>query len=365
MDKNIAIYDVMRDGMGNTYVAALDEVMDKKVICFWYNGNWAIVKENMIGDDPYIPVSLAIKIIESGDFNAADILSQLSKMKFLDNNFESISAKDMAIHMGMYEDLFSYWEMKGIKHFMLNTHMKDGPYLYKREGSHVSIIFNIGFEDNSKDENLQVKLWDNILDESYPELIKQGFEKWKTIKSREKGKISNYGFDDNITVSLTLLEDSEKYKNKNVISMINSFDENLYEEHEFDENDEYRQAPKVENSHWEINNIGKMTMYNFHTKPYDGIGYDVEDYKNAAARRFGYLIGVGYAYEIKVGDKSAMGFDFSDIMWGGKFVSFISMEMAFLAALYNEKQCFNGDNVSEAITIRDWKEVRRWIRRSS
>lgn len=354
------IADVINNGAGNTYIAALDDVKDKDVICFWYNGNWAIVTKNMVGDDPYIPVSLATKIIQSGKIDADDILNQLGKKKFEGDDFESVSAKGMAEKMEMYEDLFSHWKMRGFKgtknidHFMLNTHMKDGPYLYKRVGDKVNIKFNMSFEDKTKESDIQVQLSDNP-NASYEKLIKLGFEKWNNVGLKAEDEESNYGFG-TISSTVTLHEDSSKYKNKNVISIVNSFDEDLFNKYGDDE--DYRQAPNVAGN-WKIDSIEemKMTMYNFHTKVYDdGIGYNSEDYENAAGHEFGHLIGLAHAYEpnkdsdTPTESTAEVNAD-KDIMWFGGEVSFNDMEMVFLAALYNEKQYFNGDNISEAITM--------------
>ena len=103
---------------------------------------------------------------------------------------------------------------------------------------------------------------------------------------------------------------------------------------------------------WKINNIGKMTMYNFHT--HSNNPYDSEDYKRAAGHEFGHFLGLKDAYkENEVGGKPTKEtFEATkdDIMWEGDIVSFNDMEMFFLAALYNEKQYFNSSKKSEAIT---------------
>lgn len=132
---------------------------------------------------------------------------------------------------------------------------------------------------------------------------------------------------------------------KNDISIINSFDTGKKD----------KQAPNVDSPNWKINDIGIMTMYNFHTDsnhPYDSI-----EYKKAAGHEFGHLIGLSHAYEPNKDSKTPTEDTDEvtaedDIMWFGSKVSFNDMEMVFLAALYNEKQYFNGPNISEAITMR-------------
>ena len=345
------IADAIDNGRGKSYAAALETIEDKEVICFWYNGNWAIVKENMVGNDPYIPVSLATKIIGSQPISG--------KRKFQNDGYESVSARGIAREMKIEKELFSYWEMKGIKHFMLNTDMKDGPYMYKREDNKVSIIFNMEFKNTTDQRHKQVSISDWVY-ENYITAIKNGFNLWDTAKGNKgksyekgEGEVSNYGFD-KINVSVSIENKNDKKKNK--VFIVNSFDEALYDKYIATGIEDYRQAPNVNNppSSWKINDVGEMTMYNFHTHSDDP--YESKEYKRAAGHEFGHLIGLGHAYEPNREDGSTTEDTDEvnaekDIMWFGNEVSFNDMEMVFLAALYNEKQYFNGPNVSEAITM--------------
>ena len=349
------INGVLKRGPGREYAGFINSLDnkddDKKIINFWYNGNWNVFKIPLNENGAYIPIDLAREVIIGTGYSE----SIFSKKVLGTDDYESVNVKDMADKMGM-SDLFSYWKMDGIQNYMLNTDMKDGPYFYKREDNKVSIIFNMEFENNTDKKDRQVSI-SNWVYGRYITAIKDGFNLWDTVKGndgkpfvRGKGEVSNYGFE-NITVSVSITDDNNK--KKNMVSIINSFDEDLYNQYISTRDEDIMQAPNVETKTWKINNIGNMTMYNFHTHP-DYFTYGEVNYTVDAGHEFGHLLGLGDAYNKDLIETSET--NEKDIMWditkdSSVKVSFNDLEMVFIAALYNKKQEFARENVSPAITM--------------
>jgi len=350
---------VLASGVSNGLKPNLDQYDDKDVFVFWHNGNWNVIKKDYTKEG-YIPVELARKVINSTrTFRASDILPRLDKQRLKHTDYESVSSRDMARLMSMEEDLYSRWEFEGVLHIMLNTHMKDGPYLLKRWNDKIEIVFNVGWESVTNGTiPVRNRGMDHTIKGQYHKAIIEGFRRWGASGPYRKipDSPSNLGVD-TINVSVEVKEQSREIRNQNVINVINKFDERLD-----NNNPRQRQVSNIVVNNWRINNIGKVTMFNFFEEPsYVGghyEGYNREAYVVVAAHEFGHLLGLGDAHGTDTAGNqlttATKDLTQNSIMWDGTQITYIEIEMVFLAALKNEMQFFNNamGRESQAIITR-------------
>ena len=325
------------DGCNN----ALENLDEKDVLVFWYNGNWCIVKKDNTREE-YIPIELAKAVISSGNCSAS-IIDKLAKVDIKGIDTEYVSSREMAKLMDMEKLLYSKWEYENILHIMLNTDMFNGPYMLKRTGGNIDITFYAEYIINNNKEHIFVPFSGtgiNIMG-SYTTAIKEGFKKWNvTNPAKSAGEVKGLG-DYTIAFKVDIPEINREKKRTSKVTLINTYDPNSNK----------KQISNVETRGWKINNIGTLTMYSFFEDDQSQNLYSKNQYTFVAAHEFGHLLGIGDAYEensdgtYKIRQTGEVPID--DIMRGGNNITYNNIEMVFLAALKNQKQEFYD---SEAIT---------------
>jgi hypothetical protein len=339
----------------------LQNFTEYETAIFWYNGKWNIIKKLMKNNDPYIPIELANRVIESGNgiikerLAKNEITAKLEKSTtFKDIDHETVNSREMANKMKM-DELFSMWEFEGTLHIMLNTYMKDGPYIIKRTNEKIDIKLYVEFKNSSNTNGRLVEI-DGMPKEAqtaiYMQKIKEGFNLWAGNYPKREDKltsVSKFGYN-TINVN-SYISDSIKM-NRAKISINNNFP------------DKYVEHISNVKGNWAINKVGEMTMYNHYQKSEQStIYYNVMDYIKTACHEFGHMLGLGDAYHDDENIEAPVTLEVpaEDIMRGNSKISDSSklevtlndIHMLFLATLKNKKQYFytlGNKKISEAIT---------------
>lgn len=171
---------VLDSGVSSGLEKSLEKVGKENKAVFWCNGIWSIIQEHFQENDLFIPIELALRIINrAGISNKNDLLTLLSTKKFENEKFDSISSKQLADKLDM-SDLYSIWKFDNRITCMLNTDMKDGPYKIQRIYGNVNIKVSVEFIHNESNTSgtMRFKLKNIVSKEDYENAIINSFKEW-------------------------------------------------------------------------------------------------------------------------------------------------------------------------------------------